>query len=130
MTTRQRWGSDTSAQQTCAQRPSFAAATSLDLDANPRRQKHLDRTLSVLNAAIKVVDLAKELSSTAVLGSVSILLTTIRSVLSPSMIYSRLTCEQDSTANKTDYVELGLACADVRKSLDRGMDGRRPEHLS
>jgi hypothetical protein len=26
--------------------------------------------------------------------------------------------------NKTDYVELGLACADVCKALDRGMKGR------
>jgi hypothetical protein len=28
-------------------------------------------------------------------------------------------------ANETDYVELGLACADVCKALDRGMKGRR-----
>ena len=27
--------------------------------------------------------------------------------------------------NKTDYVELGLACADVCRALDRGMKGRR-----
>jgi hypothetical protein len=26
-------------------------------------------------------------------------------------------------ANKTDYVELGLACADVCRALDRGMKG-------
>jgi hypothetical protein len=32
--------------------------------------------------------------------------------------------------NKTDYVELGLACADVCKALDRGMKGRRADKLS
>jgi hypothetical protein len=29
--------------------------------------------------------------------------------------------------NKTDYVELGLACADVCSALDRGMRGRRAD---
>ena len=33
-------------------------------------------------------------------------------------------------ANKTDYVELGLACADVCKALQRGMNGRRHDDLS
>ena len=33
-------------------------------------------------------------------------------------------------ANKTDYVELGLACADVCKALQRGMNGRGPEDLN
>ena len=33
-------------------------------------------------------------------------------------------------ANKTDYVELGLACADVCKALDRGMKGRRVDELT
>ena len=32
--------------------------------------------------------------------------------------------------NKTDYVELGLACADVCRALDRGMGGRRVDELS
>ena len=33
-------------------------------------------------------------------------------------------------AKKTDYVELGLACADVCKALDRGMNGKQLEDLS
>ena len=33
-------------------------------------------------------------------------------------------------ANRTDYVELGLACAEVCKTLDRGMNGRRMDELS
>ena len=32
--------------------------------------------------------------------------------------------------NKTDYVELGLACADVCKALDRGVSGRRLDEFS
>ena len=32
--------------------------------------------------------------------------------------------------NKTDYVELGLACADVCRALDRGVNGRRLDELS
>ena len=33
-------------------------------------------------------------------------------------------------ANKADYVDLGLACADVCKALDRGMNGRRLDELN
>ena len=32
--------------------------------------------------------------------------------------------------NDNDYIELGLACADVCKALDRGMSGRRVDELS
>jgi hypothetical protein len=32
--------------------------------------------------------------------------------------------------NKADYVDLGLACADVCKALDEGMKGRRVDELS
>ena len=33
-------------------------------------------------------------------------------------------------ANKADYVELGLACADVCRALDRGMNGKKLDDLS
>ena len=33
-------------------------------------------------------------------------------------------------ANKRDYVNLGLSCADVCKALDRGLDGRRADEIS
>ena len=46
------------------------------------------------------------------------------------MVHSRLMYNQDSMANKSDYVELGLACADVCKALDRGMNGRKLDDLS
>ena len=33
-------------------------------------------------------------------------------------------------ANKTDYVELGLTCANVCKALDRGMREKKPDDLN
>ena len=32
--------------------------------------------------------------------------------------------------NESDYVDLGLACTDVCRALDRGMSGRRVDELS
>jgi hypothetical protein len=32
--------------------------------------------------------------------------------------------------NQADYVELGLACADVCTALDRGLNGKRLEDLN
>ena len=94
-----------------------------------------NNALSLLNAAIEAMNLIKELSSTtpakAVFGSVTILMTMIRVRLSSSsMVYCRFTRNQDSMANKADYVDLGLACADVCKALDRGMNGRRLDELN
>ena len=45
-------------------------------------------------------------------------------------MYSGFTFNQDSMANRDDYVKLGLACADVCRALDRGMNGRRVNELS
>ena len=33
-------------------------------------------------------------------------------------------------ANKLDYIELGLACADVCRALDRGTNGKRVNELN
>ena len=33
-------------------------------------------------------------------------------------------------ANETDYVELGLTCADICRALDRGVDGKRMDELT
>ena len=33
-------------------------------------------------------------------------------------------------ANKSDYVELGLACANVCKALERGLNGKELDGLS
>ena len=43
---------------------------------------------------------------------------------------SKFTYNQDSMTNKSDYVELGLACAEVCKALDRGMNGKKLDDLS
>ena len=32
--------------------------------------------------------------------------------------------------NRIDYVELGLACADVCRALERGTDGRRADQFN
>ena len=41
-----------------------------------------------------------------------------------------LKCTQDNIANQTDYVELGLACADVCTALDRGLRGMGSNDLN
>ena len=43
---------------------------------------------------------------------------------------SMFMCGQDSMANKLEYVELSLACADVCMALDRGMNERQTKELS
>ena len=84
--------------------------------------------------AIQAMNLAKEISSVtpakAVFGSVSVLLTMIRVCFLPVIRRSELMCSQDSMANELEYVELGLSCADICKSLDRGMNGKRLEDFS
>ena len=46
------------------------------------------------------------------------------------MSYYRFKRYQNSMANKAEYVELGLACADVCKALHRGMNGKSVDDLS
>ena len=41
-----------------------------------------------------------------------------------------LTRAQDTMNNKTDFVEIGLACADVCSALDRGTNGKNLDDLS
>ena len=105
------------------------------MTAKPQRPKEQDGSISSLDLAIEAMNLAKEVTSVtpakAVFGSVGVLLTTIRVRLPFSTTEcSVFTCSQDSMANKLDYVELGLACADVCRSLDRGVNGRRADELS
>ena len=101
-----------------------------------KSQRRRDGALSLINAAIEVMNLAKEVSSPtpakAVFGSVSVILTIIRVGLLPVHLdqLQAHVLAQDSMMNITDYVDLGLACAEVCKALDRGMDGKKPEDLS
>ena len=105
------------------------------MDANSRQQKRQDSVRPLLNAAIEAMNLAKEISSAtpakAIFGSVGVLLTMIMVRFeSFPMKHSRFTDNQDSMANKSDYVELGLTCADVCKALNRGMNGKKLDDLS
>jgi hypothetical protein len=43
---------------------------------------------------------------------------------------SRLTHNQDTMANKQDYVDIGLSCASICKALERGMDGKKLDDVS
>ncbi|KAF9646922.1 hypothetical protein BDM02DRAFT_3262004, partial [Thelephora ganbajun] len=87
------------------------------MDPNSQRQNH-HGALSSLNAAVEATNVAETRAGIALakaaFGSVSALLTTIR----------------DLVIKKADYVELGLACADVCGALDRGMNGRREDQIS
>ena len=42
----------------------------------------------------------------------------------------RLKWTQDNMSNQGDYVDLGLACADVCTALDRGLGGKRSNDLN
>ncbi|KAF9641876.1 hypothetical protein BDM02DRAFT_3125016 [Thelephora ganbajun] len=87
------------------------------MDARSQRRNHQGGTLSLLNAAVETTGVAEERAGIApvkaAFGSVSALLAIIR----------------DSVINKVDYVELGLACADVCGALDRGMSGRQEDQI-
>ena len=43
---------------------------------------------------------------------------------------SELTHSQDTKVNEEDYVELGLSCANICKTLYQGIDGKRLDDLS
>ena len=73
------------------------------MDPKPQRSKRQDNTLSLLNAAVEAMNLAKEVSSAtpakAVFGSVSIILVMIRVRVSSSpIIYSSI-----SHVNRTPW---------------------------
>ncbi|KAF9783536.1 hypothetical protein BJ322DRAFT_1212238 [Thelephora terrestris] len=82
-------------------------------------QKGSNGVRSTLNAAIKLISLAKDAChgippAQVAFGIAGTLLTMIR----------------DSLANQQDFVDLGRACADVCKILDRGLKGRQLGDLS
>jgi hypothetical protein len=90
-----------------------------------------------LNVAIEALNRTKEGPSNtpakAVFGSTSDLLSDIRvssfstvSVGQRSIVVQRV---QDSVVDRKDYVELGLACADVCGALDRGLAYAQADQL-
>ena len=91
--------------------------------------------VSALNEAIEALNLMKELSNImptgALFGSVSVILRTIRvSFLCFLLTDCRLKCTQDTMIKQADYVELGLACADICTTLYRGLSGKRATDLN
>ena len=46
------------------------------------------------------------------------------------MRFSGLTLSQDTMANKQDYVDLGLSCADICKALERGMGEKKLDDVN
>ena len=45
-------------------------------------------------------------------------------------IYFRPIISQDTAVDELDYVELGLLCADVCRTLDQRTNGKKPDELS
>ena len=101
----------------------------MKLNAVPPQQKRQANTLDLLDAAIEAVNLAKGVSSPtpakAIFGAVSILLTAIR----VRLLGYGFTRIRNSMSNKTDYVELGLTCAEICGVLKRGTDGKKTDDL-
>ena len=101
-----------------------------------QRPKGQDGTLSSLNVAINTLNLAKDASSIiparAAFNSASTLLTVIRVGCLPVHVGRLLanSCVQDSMTKKRNYVELGLACANVCEVLGQGTDAKRASELS
>ena len=94
--------------------------------------KGRESAISALNAVVEALNLAKEVSSIvpaeAVFASVSVILAMIRVSFLPVFV-DRLQTEihpgQDTMVDRADYIELGLACTDVRTALNQGLNGKR-----
>ena len=106
------------------------------METQIQRPREREGVILVLNGFIEVFNLAREISGNtpakAVFGSVNVLLAMIRVSL---LAFHRSNIDsaernQDTMINKEDYVELGLACADVCATLKRGLDGKREDDLN
>ena len=100
------------------------------MTSSSQRQKNRDRVRSKLDTAIQSVNLARDACGIApaevAFGSVSnLLVSTEVCFLSFCDDELRFTFIQVSMVNKLDYVDILLSCADVCKTLDRGLEGRQ-----
>ena len=100
------------------------------MEAKSQRPEGREGIISVLNGFIEAFNLAKEVASNtpakAAFGSVVIILAMVRvsHLLALCCIDFKLKSTQDDLINQMDYVELGLACAEVCAALDRGLKGK------
>jgi hypothetical protein len=108
------------------------ASTMASTSQRPDRR---DGALSTLDAFIQAFSLIKDTCgippAQIAFGSAVIVLTLIR-VYPPPLCQDKLLIHvvQDTMVNDQEYVDLGLACADVCQALDRGLEGRRLEELT
>ena len=99
------------------------------MKAKFRRPKKPEDALHSLNIAIEALDLARDNTTLKparnAIYSTSALLATIRVCSFPVHVRRLFTDSytQDSVINEAGFVELGLACAAICQSLDRGMKG-------
>lgn len=105
------------------------------MDPKPQRLEGQDGVRSVLSAAIKGLDFAEQFIS---VEPAKVVCAIVRELLvmidvrffSVQVAWLLANCAQGSMANKMDCVNLGLACANVCKVLERGMSGRRANEFS
>ena len=101
-----------------------------------QRPKGREGPISSLDVAINNLNLVKDASSITpvrvAFNSASALLTVIRVGFLPVRVGRLLvnSCVQDSMTKKRNYVELGLACANVCEVLGQGTDAKRASELS
>ena len=106
------------------------------MDPESKIPKERSGILSMLNVAIEDLNLAKNGSTItlakAVFSEVGDLLPAIRvsrlSTRARKSVADQHT--QDSMVDRKGYVKLGLACADVCRALDRGLDSRQADQLT
>ena len=103
------------------------------MDSDPSRRSGWEvNPLSTVNVLIETLNLAKEESTIGpaktAFGEVSAFLAIIFS--NPEAWEPQFRVIGDSSPPEIDYVYLGLFCADICRSLDRGLNGRRCDELS
>lgn len=100
------------------------------MEAGSQQQRGLDDALSSLDAVANTLELARDSvnmkPANGMFSSSVALLTTIRVSLPPTnLAHAVADAMWDSMINKANYVELGLACADLCKVLHQGMGERQ-----
>ena len=90
--------------------------------------------ISTLNGFIGVINFAKQATgntpANVIFDSVAIILTMVR--VSHLLPFYCIDCEpeypKDDFSNKTDYIDLGVACGEVSTALYRGLEGKGLDH--